>query len=250
MIAQMKIVDAVWEKRNLGVDTQEITTEEQDTVESVKETLNNLTAEYQVVKVPCGKTEVMWAVEDSGFHYMETSVRVVYDLNRLEIPPQHKRINDAVDYVRMDEKDIEQMLEEIRKGMFSTDRIALDPFFSAAQAANRYCGWIQDEIGKGTELYKYIYKGKAIGFFSLKQINEEIYYPFLAGIYPEYKNSPLGSVYLFKPLMEAKKQGGRYVSTYISMNNSQAVRMHVDYGFSFREAQNVYVKHGARNVKE
>ncbi len=242
----MKTVDAVWEKRNLGVDTQEVTVEEQDSVETVKKTLNSLTAEYQVVKAPCGKIKIMWAIEDSGFHYMETSIRVVYDLNRLEIPPQYKRINDAVDYAIMNEEDVEEMFEQIQKGMFFTDRVALDPFFSVAHASNRYCGWLQDEIKKGTKLYKYIYKGKSIGFFSLKQINEKTYYPFLAGIYPEYKNSPLGSVYLFKPLVEAKKQGGRFVSTYISTNNSQAVRMHADYGFLFKETQNVYVKHGGQ----
>ena len=246
----MRILDAIWERRNLGVDTQEITIEEQDTVESVIKTINNGTAEYQVIKVPCGKIQIMWAIEDSGFRYVETSVRVVYDLNKIQIPLKYERINDAVDYAPMSEEDIEQMYEQIQKGMFFTDRIALDPYFSSAHAANRYCGWIQDEIKAGTKLYKYTYKGKNIGFFSLKQINEEVYYPFLAGIYPEYKNTPLGSVYLFKPLLEAKRLGGKYVSTYISMNNSQAVRMHVDYGFLFKEFQNVYVKHGGQNVKE
>lgn len=239
----MKVVDAVWEKRNLGVNTQEITILASDSIEEVEKTLKTLSAEYQVVKIPTGNTKVMWKLEDMGFRYIETIVHVENSLKNLELKGIPKRINDELTYELMNQKDRNQMFEEIRKGMFKTDRVALDSNFSLQQANNRYIGWISDEIEKGTEVFKYIYHNQTIGFFTFKEIARGVYYPFLAGIYKQYQNSPVGMIYLYKPLEEAKKRDAKFVSTYISMNNSNAVRLHVQFGFEFKNIINVYVKH-------
>lgn len=239
----MQIIDAVWEKRNLGVTTQEVTVSINDTTESIKTTLQGLNAQYQVIKIPAGYIEPMWMLEDEGFHYTETTVHVVHHLKNLELMGPLQRIDAQLTYERMNENDVDQMYDEIRKGLFYTDRIALDPFFSFEQACGRYVGWIHDEIEKGTEIYKYIYKDKTVGFFTFKEIEEGIYYPFLAGIYKEYQKLPLGMLYTYKPLIEAKKRNGKCISTYISMNNSNAVRMHAQFGFGFKEVNNVYIRH-------
>ena len=184
----MKVVDAVWEKRNLGVNTQEITILASDSIEEVEKTLKTLSAEYQVVKIPTGNTKVMWKLEDMGFRYIETIVHVENSLKNLELKGIPKRINDELTYELMNQKDRNQMFEEIRKGMFKTDRVALDSNFSLQQANNRYIGWISDEIEKGTEVFKYIYHNQTIGFFTFKEIARGVYYPFLAGIYKQYQN--------------------------------------------------------------
>ena len=239
----MKIVDAIWEKRNLGVTTQEITLDGNEDIVYVEESLKSLDAEYQVVKVPTGKIDIMWKLEELGFKYIETTYHVINDLKNLELPRMLKRLDESIIYEKMEDEDLEVLFDEIRNGLFYTDRIALDRYFSKKQAADRYIGWISDEINRGTEIYKNKYKGKNIGFFTFKEIDEGIYYPFLAGVYKEYQNSPLGMLYLYKPLVEAKKRNGKRVSTYISTNNANAVRMHVQFGFQFMESTNVYVKH-------
>lgn len=53
----MRIVDAVWEKRNLGVDTVEIALDEDDDV-NVFEEINTLKQPYQVLKIPNGRIDI------------------------------------------------------------------------------------------------------------------------------------------------------------------------------------------------
>lgn len=239
----MKIVDAFWEKRNLGVDTTEITIEISDTVSQVQTALETLCTEYQVVKIPAGMIDLMWLAEKNGFHYIETSIHVIHNLKNLTFSPLVERLNKKIQYEPMKESEKDELYKKIKKGMFYTDRIYLDPFFSDVQAANRYIGWIEDEQKKGSELFQYLYKDQKIGFFTFKQIENNVYYPFLAGIYPEYQKNVFGAVYIYKPLIEAKKRNGKMISTYISTNNSNAVRMHIESGFQFREVTYVYVKH-------
>ncbi len=240
----MKIVDAVWERRNLGVSTQEVTIEHQDVIEDIMDTIKCLTAQYQVIKIPTGMIQAMWSLEDNGFRYVETVINVTYDLSQISLPEHFKRINNVIEYCPMGSDDMEQMYDEIRNGMFNTDRVAIDPTFSIDQASDRYTGWLHDEESRGTPFYKYVYKNKTVGFFALKKITEKTFYPFLAGIYNEYRRTPIGAVYLYKPLLEAKRLGGKTVSTYVSLNNFGAIRVHVDYGFVFKESYCVFVKHG------
>ena len=52
----------------------------------------------------------------------------------------------------------EEMKIEISNGLFDSDRIYIDPFFSKEKAAQRYINWTEDELKRGTEFIKYIYK--------------------------------------------------------------------------------------------
>lgn len=239
----MKLIDATWEIRNLGVDTQEITVETGDSVEQLRDTLRSINSTYQVLKVPAGMIDMMWEAEDNGFHYMETLIHVVHDLKNIEMPEMLQRLDKSISYEIMNDGDVAILYNKIRDGMFYTDRICLDKHFTSEQATNRYIGWISDEISRGIDMYKYIYKGESVGFFSFKQIDEGVYYPFLAGIYPEFQKNVFGAVFNYKPLIEAKRRNAKLVSTYISTNNSNTVRMHVECGFKFKEASYVYVKY-------
>ena len=239
----MKVVDAFWEKRNLGVDTTEILIENGDKKEDVEFVLKKLETDYQVIKIPAGMIDMMWMVEKNGFHFIETTIHVTHDLKNVVFSPLMERIDKSITYRSMEKADQENLFKEIKRGMFQTDRIYLDPYFSDAQAANRYIGWISDEQNRGSELFQYVYKNQTVGFFILKQIESDSYYPFLAGIYPDYQNKVFGAVYIYKPLLEAKRRNGKMVSTYISTNNYNAVRMHIECGFQMKEITYVYIRH-------
>lgn len=240
---KMKNINAFWEKRNMGVESVEIEVENTDTVEELKEAVEKVNAEYIVLKIPAGKIDCMFMAEECGFHFIESIIHVTRDLKNLELSGIQKRINDSVTYEKMNENDMEVLFKEIRDGLFQTDRVFLDPKFTEAQSANRYIGWISDELERGCEIYKLIYKKQAVGFFTLKETEPGIFYPFLAGIYKAYQTGSLGAVFNYKPMFEAKRRNGRMISTYISTNNSNTVRMHAMYGFQFREIYYVYVKH-------
>lgn len=239
----MKIIHAHWEKRNLGVATVEVEIDRNDTIEEIASALRNLDGEYFVVKIPAGKMDAMFLVSSMGFDFVESSIHVTHDLKNIELKDIQKRLIDSVNYAPMNSDDVEELFIEIRNGMFESDRIYLDPYFSFDQAAMRYIGWIKDELEKDTELFKLTYKDDMIGFFTFKSIGDGIYYPFLAGIYKKFRKSGLGISIAYKPLCEAVKRNGKMISTQISTNNSSTVKVHSIMGFEFREINYVYIRH-------
>ena len=240
----MKIIDAFWEKRNLGVDCTEITINKEDTVfqlEDVNELLN--TIEYIVVKVPFGRLDINEYLMKRGFIFVEGSVNFHLNIKEAVLSPLQQRLNNVISYQEMDESDLYQLYNEIGNGLFKTDRILLDSCFTEEQAATRYVNWIKDELKRTTQVYKILYKEDTIGFFTFKEVSDDIYYPFLAGLYEKYSNSGLGFITLRKPIEEVIKRNGKSISTYASTNNLYVIRAHAQQGFSIHDMQYVYVKH-------
>jgi len=160
--------------------------------------------------------------------------------------PLQERLNKVVSYAEMEDTDLRDLYNEIKGGMFGTDRILLDPYFNSEMAAVRYINWISDELKKGTQAYKIIYKKDSIGFFTFKESSKGVYYPFLAGLYKSYSASGLGFTTLRKPIDEAIKREGNLISTFASTNNLPVVRAHTQQGFSIKQIHYVFVKH---NIK-
>jgi hypothetical protein len=143
----------------------------------------------------------------------------------------------------MDVNDLDFLYEKIRGGLFKTDRISLDPYFTQVQSANRYVCWIGDEISRGADCYKLLYKGNSVGFFTLKHIEGGVYYPFLSSVYDNEKYAGLGYNATYKAICEIRKRGGASLSTYLSSNNSGALNVAMAMGLIFRQFRYVYIKH-------
>lgn len=239
----MNIVNAFWEMRNLGVTCTEVAVEEFDTVDAVKEMLLSLTAQYQVIKVPIGRYDLMEKIENSGFSFIEGSMSVVHHLKQAEPSGILQRLNASITYAEMDPPDIERLYSEIRKGIFTTDRIYLDKVFSPALAAQRYVSWLQDEVGRGAQLYKLIYKTLPVGFFVLKETAPGWCYPFLSGLYAAEATPGLGNILLHKIINEAMRRGLKSIASYISTNNLPVVKVHMAEGFNITNIHYVYIRH-------
>lgn len=239
----MQIVDAVWEQRNLGVSCIEITVEDEDTVESIKKQVSEHQTQYMVVKVPPCRTDVMFALTEINFSFIECVFHATHDLKTYEVKGIQKRLTDAVQYKFMDDNDLNLLFTEIKDGMFTTDRVSVDPNFGPIQAANRYVGWIRDELDRGSEVYKLIYKDDPIGFFAFKEIGDGIYHSFLAGMYKKGINTGLGINIIYKPICETVKRKGKMISVSISSNNLNALNVHTLLNFRFKDMSYVYVRH-------
>ena len=243
MRTNLKVVDAFWEKRNLGVCCSEIEIEPGDETNFLKKELPLNEAEYTVIKVPSNKFDVMFLLQELGYTYIESSINLVHDLKEIRLNPLQQRIMDSVSYSTMTDKDIDHVFREIKKGIFTTDRIYIDPYFSHEQAANRYVNWIGDELERGCKIFKLTYKNDSVGFFTFKDIGNGVCYPFLAGMYEKYLNSGLGICTIEKPLKHAIKMNYKKYSTFISSNNTSTFSAHVALNFSFRKIYHVYIKH-------
>ncbi len=237
----MKIIHAHWEKRNLGVQTVEVEIKENDTLEEVKQCLSEIQGEYIVVKIPTHMAKLSFLIQEYGFYYVEDMALMSSNLKAVQRNSVIQRLYDEIISCEMDKVDYLQLYQEIRKGLFSTDRVSIDPMFTKEQAAERYIGWIHDELEKGTSLYKYVYRGNIIGFFALKEIAQGRYTSFLGGIYLEYRKGGIGSI--VKVPETVKKLGGKRVETYVSLNNLVQVRSLLMNGYTIEKNIHVFIKH-------
>ncbi|MEG2522330.1 MAG: hypothetical protein RSA90_00160 [Lachnospiraceae bacterium] len=237
----MKIVDAVWEKRNLGVNTVEIEVEQNDTTPEVKRYLEELGTAYQVLKIPNSRFDMSQVAGDCQFHFVEGMMKLsnmLMDISRTSV---QQRMYDAVSIQNMNHEDIDYLFNEIKAGMFDSDRISIDPYFGKRQAAERYAGWIEDEIERNTEFIKYVYKDETIGFFTLRESTQGVYVSVLGGIYKRFRKSGIGTV--VKVPEAVKVRGGKQLEVYVSTNNIIQIKTLLINGYVPKSVHYVYVKH-------
>ncbi len=239
----MQIVDAYWEKRNLGVSTQECIIEADDSVETVILNINELSADYQVIKAPVGRIELYSELQKQGFTFAETSFEISHSLKEMPVSMMMKRLKDAISYSVVNEKDMIEVRSQIRKGMFISDRVYLDPMFSPEQAANRYVGWMEDEEKRGSLFFNFEYKKEKIGFMCCRMTEKRILNSMLGGVYASNSAMPFGSALMTKQLDIAKDLGAVKFVTHISSNNLQVVRVYSSFGYVVERINYVFIKH-------
>lgn len=240
----MKVVNAYWEKRNLNMETIEVAVSPTDTISDLISVFRDIEkAEYIVVKIPVGRIDLINKLSSEGFVFIETAFHLSLKPEDMSLSKLQERINKEVEYTPMSETDFSILKDKLSESLFKTDRISLDPTFSIEQSNNRYINWIDDEIFNGASCYQIFYKQQRVGFFTLKSIGKEVYYPFLAALYPDFSHSGFGFTVLSKPIEEVIKRGGRSVATVVSSNNSPILRTHLQLGFSISDMNYVFTKH-------
>jgi len=243
----MKVVDAVWEKRNLGLDVIEFIIESNDDESVVAEIIQS-EKQYNVLKIPASKPELADKVQEHGYRFVETMFFLKNDLRTIKMDSaKHIRIFD-VELLPMNEQDIKFLNDELYKGLFNTDRIYLDSHFSKEAAAERYKNWINDECARGANLYKMVYREKEAGFFILKDEGNNVFHPFLLGLYDEFKSKGFGITLIYSILKECMNQGAKQVIGSVSSNNSSMLKVDLMLGYEIKNIDYVFVKHKGRNI--
>lgn len=239
----MKIIHAIWEYRNLGVDCNEIIIEENDILNEEKNLLIDFETQYTVVKVPIEMIQTSFLLQSLGYKFIETMTSCYCKAELPVLSSIQKRIVDSVDYQEMNIVDKEQLFNEIDKGMFRNDRIALDPKFKQTQSNNRCKGWILDELKLGACLYKLTYKKNTIGFFLNRKKEEQISLSILSGIYDKYQKYGFGICANYYAIDEAIKNASKKIMTSFSSNNRAATSIHFSMNYILDKQYYVYVKH-------
>ncbi|MEN9281857.1 MAG: hypothetical protein RL594_792 [Bacteroidota bacterium] len=240
----MKLIEATWELRNLGVTCQELIVDDSHALDLVAEQIRNLTASYQVLKLSCSRFDLMNHVQEAGFRFVELLYHAKHDLNLPEVTGIQLRMSRVVDYVQANETLAEEIIEQVESSqMFETDRISIDPRFGVQKAAHRYACWLRDEIDRGSLLYAVTLKDGVTGFFLLRMEGDLDCRGLLAGIFPAYQGRGLGFFMSYLQLFAARQLGaGRYLSTY-SSNNVAIGRLHNELGFNYEGSEYVFVRH-------
>ncbi len=240
-INDMIVKNAVWEKRNLGVESVEMEVEETDTKEEVEKWFQETEVEYIAIKIPASREDITFMASDYGYHFIEDMIFFEHDLKPIERSPLRQRLYDAVHMEPMDDDDMEILYTELKKGSFAFDRISKDPYFTEEQANNRFINWVKDEKERGAEFLKGVMKGKMIGFFCLREIEPGIYTSALGGTFLEYRRGGLGTN--VQTPEEVKKRGGKKLILGVSSNNIVQIRALILNGFFPTKVNHVFVKH-------
>ena len=95
----MKLVNAIWEKRNLGIDCNEITIETTDVTNEVLEKINNYETQYTVVKVPSNMNEICNGLQQKGYTYIETVINCFNAAKLPDLNSVQKRIVNSLTYI-------------------------------------------------------------------------------------------------------------------------------------------------------
>jgi len=244
----MHTVNATWEKRNIGVECNEITIEADDTVEFLIEEIPKNETAYTVIKVPAGMIGMLFCLQKMGYLFIETMTTCYHNAAPFHLNRIQQRIIDRTEYEKMNDSDINFMFEEINKGLFTTDRIALDPAFTIEQSNHRYACWIKDELEHGSKLYKLVYGDKDFGFFGIKKQTEHDYYAFLGGVYPAFLSSGFGFSTNYYEIEEGRRLGAKRIKSLFSSNNRGAAAIHLSLGYALQQQYYVLIKHGQQKT--
>lgn len=240
----MKVIDAFWEKRNLGVDTVEFETEKGDTLEIIRNTILANEKQYNVVKTRNGDFEIKQLMSELGYTYMESMFKLVHQMKMPAVPDAVKRIMDRITYMPMtEESEIEMLFSELDKGIFKTDRIALDPFFSPEIANLRYKNWLKDELARGNALTKGVYDGEIFAFGAYKMLENNVMFSYLGGTFAEYLNYGLAIPATYSSTQYELSLKPKKLITYVSTNNQNALVCNIFAGYIIKGVSDVYIKH-------
>jgi len=237
----MRIVNATWEERNLGVTTTEITIERDDCPEYVNRQLSLIESEYSVVKIPSGMADALQAVQNKGYKFVEDMIHVEHDLSEITMSPVLKRLYEKTSYREMTDSDFEQLQVEISKGMFENDRVSNDAFFAKGVSSKRYMNWTKDLRNRCARFFVITYGAESTGFVTLEKKDNATYYSVLGGGYEKFRKSGLGIIQ--KEPEITRKLGGKRLITSVSSNNAGQLKALIMNGYKPYAIDHVLVKH-------
>ncbi|EFC90822.1 hypothetical protein Dpep_0796 [Dethiosulfovibrio peptidovorans DSM 11002] len=234
----MKIIDAVWEKRNLGIETIEIemgkddVSDKQNSLARIKDICSDDRLVY--IKVPVGNLELVHSLEELGARFLECQIKVSLKLSGYQFPNDIKGFLQLTG-VKPIEKKQENLLtlqDRITPGMFSTDRVCLDPMWGAngmSLSAIRYKNWISDIFfDENIVPYEFSVSNETVGFGVARKIGDNADL-LLGGVFGDI-NDPIAPLsFMSAPITLFSNLS--HLKSNISSNNVSVVKMYCNFGY-------------------
>ncbi len=234
-----------WEEENFHIPCVEFCFDGSEPFAEIgPDVWDNETYGYQVMRLPIGRVDIMQKAEDHGFRFVETNFDLAAKLKNLELPKELRGYIERMDYVPADQNATDRTLQTIARGVFATDKVALDPKLSKEISAKRFHDFCSYDLKEGSaKCYEVRSEGEAIGFFVLKEVGKSSADSWLAGLYDPDENTGLGFATIYFAMEEAKRLGKKSIITGVSSNNMASLRVHTELGYRIKTANYVLVKH-------
>lgn len=243
----MKTTHAVWERENLGVDAYEIALDASDTPDLLRQEEARIIAagaEYIVVKTPVDCPALLFSMQALGYTFVETVFHVMIRRDEYHMPASIARFDRGLRVVeRREEADRERIYALIRRGVFKSDRVSIDPAFGREKGGNRYANWLRSMLARGGFLYEVLSGDKPIGFFVICRKDETTVDPVLMGMYDEEGDRGMGTLLHKKTLDTCFTHDCKRLTSTIVSNNAKVLRVYVNAGATITDTLYTYVKH-------
>lgn len=243
----MKTTHAVWELENIGADTYEILLDASDTADMLAEEEQRIAAagaEYIVVKTPVNCPQLLFGLSKLGYTFVELVYHVMVRRNEYHMPDTIARFDRGLTVVwRTEEAECQRVYDCIRRGVFVSDRVSLDPAFGVKKGGNRYANWLKNMLASGGFLYEVMKGEKAIGFFVICRKDADTVDPMLMGMYDEQNDRGLGALLHKKTLDTCFTHDCKRLTSTIVSNNAKVLHVYVNAGASITDTLYTYVKH-------
>ena len=239
----MKVVDAFWEKRNLGVDAVSFYVEKDDALDDVIRIIEDNEKEYQTAIVSPTDPEVLLELQKIGFRFIECSISLSSAADKIVIPDNLKRFQTQMAYRPASDDERMMIKHTIENGeIFKTDKISLDPFFGVKKSGIRYSYWVDDLLSSGNDLFVITFKDVIIAFEVAGLSGDTVEY-YLGGMLPSKTGKMLGAAISLPGAIHWKNAGAKKFRTTVSSNNLSILKIHESFGFRITDIKYVLIRH-------
>ena len=199
---------------------------------------------YLVVKTPVNCSQLLFGLPSLGYTFVETVFHVTIKRGDYAMPATIARFDRGLTVAeRTLPDDRERIGRLIRDGIFTSDRVSIDPFFSHAQSGNRFANWVDRIIASGGKLYEVLQGARPFGFFVVSRVDEDTVDPVLMGLYDESRDRGMGALLHKKTLDTCFAWDCKQLSSTIVSNNWKVLRVYMNAGATLSSTLYTYVKH-------
>jgi nitrogen regulatory protein PII-like uncharacterized protein len=238
----MKRIDAIWERKNLNLNVLEIVFENDE--ENITDNLQNEFEKYDyiVAKVPIKQISLVHKLENSKFFFVESQFDLIKKINSTNsIPKRLLKVSKSSRSEKVTNKNqLNMILDNIKRNIFDTDRISLDPYLGIELANKRYKNWITNIFNSGkSEIFNIIHNENTIGFYIINDYGSSVRI-LLGGLYNKYKMFGLGFSLISAPINLAVSRNKKHLKGRVSSNNFQVLKIYQEYGYFINDIKYVF----------
>jgi hypothetical protein len=182
---------------------------------------------YAVCKVPVEDLRAVHQLEDNGFRFIETQLKLSLKMKSYDASKY------PYSYVPVEPGDLETVLN-MAETIFSDDRFSIDPFikerFAGKAAGERYRRYVMKSFEAPDEcVYKMVNDGtkEIVGFGTHRHTTQEEAVIFIGGIVSTYQKAGLGPISDFLAINNLRREGVKKAYTHVSARNYAIMNLEI-----------------------
>jgi hypothetical protein len=214
--------------------------EEDDLAATEKAYIDRHHPAYVLCKMPVEKLALIHQLEDAGFHFVETQLRLTFNLKR-----SFDVSEGSYDFERVDSESALEDVLSIARETFTDDRWLIDPWFSDARtlSGKRYEAYVRQSFERMDErVYRLVEREsrKTLALRTHRHLGNGEALMLLGGVHPDYKGAGIAPLMSFHEYNELLRQGITRITTHVSARNYAILNLEMS-ALKYRVAQTFVV---------